>query len=123
MSRPQHALDLRPTFRYREVVAKLGRPPTPHPRAHGAFVRFSDTEWGALMRALATEHPVADRRPTPAEWLRDLAVAHASEVLGVDVTRAALRHSPGGVPDWKRWRIARAVRRAAPRRRRPPRGS
>jgi hypothetical protein len=98
-------------------MAKLGRPPTPHPRAHGAFVRFSDTEWGAVVRAMVAEHPVIDRRPTAAEWIRDLAVAHASEVLGVEVTRAALRHAPGGVPDWKRWRIARAVRRAAPRRR------
>jgi hypothetical protein len=112
-------LDQLTTFRYREVMAKLGRPPGPHPRHHGAFVRFSDTEWGALVRAREAEHPVADRRPTPAEWIRDLAVAHASEVLGVDVTRAALRHSPGGVADWKRWRIARAVRRAAPRRRQP----
>ncbi len=83
-------------------MPKLGRPPTPHPRTHGAFVRFSDTEWGALRRAVATEHPVADRRPSIAEWLRDLVVAHASAVLGVEVTRAALRHAPGGVPAWKR---------------------
>jgi hypothetical protein len=104
-------------------MATLGRPPAPHARHHGAFVRFSDTEWGALVRAMAMEHPVTDRRPTAAEWIRDLAVAHASDVLGVEVTRAALRHTPGGVPDWKRWRIARAVRRAAPRRRRRRRRS
>jgi len=46
-------------------------------------------------------------------------VAHASEVLRVEVTRAALRPSPGGAPNWKRWRLAQAVRRAAPRRRKP----
>jgi len=64
------------------------------------------------------EFPVADRRPSMAEWLRDLVVAHASEVLGVDVTRAGLRHQDGGVPDWKRWRLATAVKRAVPRQRR-----
>ena len=81
------------------------------------FIRFSDTEWGAIVRAVATEHPVADRRPTPAGWMRELIVAHASAVLGVEVTRSALRHAPGGVANWKRWRLARAVRRAGPRRR------
>jgi hypothetical protein len=80
-------------------------------------VRLSDTEWGALVCALEREHPVAGRRPTPAEWLRDLVVAHSSEVLGVDVTRAGLRHQQAGVANWKRWRLARAVRRAALRRR------
>jgi len=44
-------------------------------------------------------------------------VAHASEVLRVDVTRAGLQRQKGGVADWKRWRIAKAVRRAAKRRR------
>jgi hypothetical protein len=81
-------------------------------------VRFSDTEWGALVRALAVDHPVARRRPTLAAWLRDLAVAHAGELLAVEVTRGSLRHLRGGVPEWKRWRLARAVRRAARRRRR-----
>src|SRR5437899_1920819 len=86
--------------------------------------RFSDTEWGAIVRAVATEHPVADRRPSLAGWMRNLIVAHASDVLGVEVTRSALRHAPGGVANWKRWRLARAVRRAAPRRRKTrPRGS
>jgi len=64
-------------------VAPLGRPPLAHPRAHGTFIRFSDTEWGAIVRAVTTEHPVADRRPSPAGWMRDLIVAHASDVLGV----------------------------------------
>jgi len=100
-------------------MSKLGRPPMPHPRRQGAFLRFSDTEWGALQEALAREHPVASRRPRVAEWIRDLIVAHASQVLEVDVTRAALRHQRGGAPDWKRWRLARAVRHAAVRRRRP----
>jgi hypothetical protein len=80
-------------------------------------VRFSDTEWGAIQQALSREHPVTGRRPTVAEWIRDLIVAHASEVLEVDVTRAALRPTTGGAPNWKRWRLARAVRRAATRRR------
>src|SRR5207249_6835075 len=77
-------------------MARLGRPPIPHPRRHGAFLRFSDTEWGALQEALAREHPVASRRPSVPEWIRDLIVAHASEILEVDVTRSALRAAPGG---------------------------
>jgi hypothetical protein len=99
-------------------MAKLGRPPLPHPRQHGIFVRFSDTERAALERALQAEYLVSRRRPTLAEWIRDLIVAHAGQILGVDVTRAALRPATGGIPNWKRWRLARAVRRAAPRRRR-----
>jgi len=99
-------------------MTQLGRPVLPHARKHGAFVRFSETEWGALQRAREVEHPLAVRRPTFPEWLRDLAVAHASQVLQVEVTRSALRHLCGGAPDWKRWRIARAVRKAAKRRRR-----
>src|SRR5438128_1670143 len=99
-------------------MAKLGRPPIAYPRCHGAYLRFSDTEWGAIQQALAREEPVAHRRPSVAEWIRDLIVAHASEVLEVDVPRAGLRPVPGGAPNWKRWRLARAVRRAAPRRRR-----
>src|SRR5262245_28377598 len=98
-------------------MAKGGRPSLPYPRHHGVYVRFSDTEWGALVRTLAAEYPVAARRPTVPEVIRDLVVAHASAVLGVEVTRAALRHAEGGVPDWRRWRLARAVRAAAPRRR------
>jgi hypothetical protein len=86
-------------------------------RRHGAFVRFSDTEWGALGQALAREHPVERRRPTVAEWIRDLIIAHASTVLEVEVTRSAIRAVPGGAPNWKRWRLTRAVRRAASRRR------
>ena len=80
-------------------------------------MRFADTEWGALARALATEHPVSSRRPLLTEWIRDLAVAHASQILAVDVTRAGLRSQAGGAPDWKRWRLARAVRRATTRQR------
>lgn len=99
-------------------MAKLGRPPGPNPRRHGVFVRFSDTERGALAQALQRDHAVAGRRPTLPEWIRDLVIAHASEILGVEVTRAALRFSAGGVPNWKRWRLSRAVRRAVPRRRR-----
>lgn len=102
-------------------MPKLGRPPDPYPRRHAVLIRFSDTEAGALEHALAVEHPVAARRPTLVEWLRDLAVAHAAEVLQVDVTRAGVRHQEGGVPDFKRWRLARAVRRAALRRRRKTR--
>lgn len=98
-------------------LSRLGRPPTPHPRRHAVLVRFSDTERGAIEKALAVEHPVAARRPSIVEWLRDLAVAHASEVLHVDVTRAGLRHQEGGAADFERWRVARAVRRAALRRR------
>ena len=82
------------------------------------YLRFSDTEWGALHEALAREHSVARRRPNLAEWIRDLIVAHASEVLEVDVTRCGLRAARGGAPNWKRWSLARAVRRAAVRRRR-----
>ncbi len=103
-------------------MAKRGRRPLPYPRRRGVFVRFSDTEWGALEQTLQRDHAVAGRRPTLPEWIRDLVVAHASEILGVEVTRAALRASTGGVPDWKRWQLSRAVRRAAPhRRRRHPR--
>jgi hypothetical protein len=102
-------------------MAPRGRPPGPYPRQHGIFVRVSGVEWGALHQALQAEYPVSARRPTLPEWIRDLLVAHAGEVLGVEVTRAGLRHAPGGVPDWKRWRLARAVRRAAPRRRKPRR--
>ena len=98
-------------------MAARGRPPVPHPRQQGVFVRFSDTEWGALQQALLRDHPVAGRRPPLPEWIRDLVVAHASQILQVEVTRAALRSAPGGAPDWKRWRLTQAVRRAAPRRR------
>ncbi len=98
-------------------MAPRGRPPVPHPRQHGVYVRFSDTEWGALQEALRRDHAVAGRRPALPEWIRDLVVAHASQVLDVEVTRAGLRAAPGGAPDWKRWRLAQAVRRAAPRRR------
>lgn len=84
-------------------------------------MRVSDIEWGALHQALQAEYPVPGRRPTLSEWIRDLVVAHAGEVLRVEVTRAALRHAPGGAPDWKRWRLAQAVRRAAPWRRNPRR--
>jgi hypothetical protein len=62
------------------------------------------------------------RRPTVPEWIRDLVVAHISEILRVDVSRAALRRSPDGAPDWKRWRLARAVRRAAVRKRKGSKG-
>ncbi|MGH2609724.1 MAG: hypothetical protein ACRDHF_11655 [Tepidiformaceae bacterium] len=99
-------------------MASRGRPPVTHPRRNGVFIRFSDTEVGALQRALNAEHPVAPRRPSLPEWLRDLAVAHATEVLQVQVTRAGLRHLTGGVPDWKRWKLRKAVRLAAARRRR-----
>jgi hypothetical protein len=44
-------------------------------------------------------------------------VGHATEILGVEVTRAALRPSVGSAPEWKRWQLSRAVRRAAARRR------
>jgi hypothetical protein len=80
-------------------------------------VRFADTEWGSVQRALDAEHPVSSRRPTLPAWIRDLAIAHASAVLAVAVTRAGLRPQAGGAPDWKRWRLAQAVRRAATRRR------
>jgi len=98
-------------------MTKLGRPPVPHPRDHGVFVRFSSTEWGAIQEALKREHPVASRRPLVPEWIRDLIVAHCSEVLEVEVTRAALRHQRGGAANWKRWKLSRAVRRAVSRRR------
>jgi len=98
-------------------MTRLGRPPLVYPRRQSAFVRFSDTEWGAIQQALSREHPVAGRRPTVAEWIRDLIVAHASQVLEVDVTRSTLRPVAGGAPGWKRWRLARAVRRAAAHRR------
>src|SRR5438046_1802192 len=98
-------------------MARMGRPALPHPRRTGVFIRFSDCERGAIEQALRSEHPVATRWPTVASWLRDLAVAHATEVLRVEVTRSGLRHLSGGVADWKRWRLARAVQRAAPRRR------
>ena len=96
-------------------MARTGRPVLPYARRHGAFVRFSETEWGALKRALEAEHPIAARRPTLPEWLRDLAVAHATQVLQVEVRRGSIRHLSGGAPDWKRWRIAPAVRKAASR--------
>jgi hypothetical protein len=100
-------------------MVRRGRPSLwslSHPRRHGVFVRFSDTEWGALEQARERDHAVAGRRPTLPEWIRDLVVAHAGEILGVEVARSALRSSAGGVPDGKRWRLSRAVRRAAPRR-------
>jgi hypothetical protein len=81
------------------------------------YIRFSDVEFGALQRALDAENPVASRRPNLSHWARELLLAHASEVLAVDVTRSGLRWQKGGAPDWKRWRLARAVRRAAMRRR------
>ena len=84
-------------------------------------MRFSDTEWGAIQQALRREHVVAGRRPSLPEWIRDLVVAHASELLEVEVTRSALRGLPGGASNWKRWRLAKAVRRAAARRRKPRR--
>ena len=99
-------------------MPRTGRPPVAHPRHHGVFVRFADTEWGAALQALALEHPVAARRPAFGEWIRDLVIAHSSETLRVDVTRSGLRHQKGGVPNYKRWRLARAVQRAARRRRR-----
>jgi hypothetical protein len=98
-------------------MARLGRPRLPHPRRHGVFLRLADTEWGALLRARDLEHPVPARRPPLPEWIRDLLLAHATEVLQVAVTRAGLRPLPGGAPAWKRWRLAQAVRRAATRRR------
>lgn len=104
-------------------MANIGRPPVTFPRKHGVFIRFSDAEFGALKRALQSEYPVAYRRPPIAAWLRDLAVAHCTEVLQVQVTRSGLRHLTGGVPDFKRWKLAKAVKRAAPRRRRRPRPS
>ena len=99
-------------------MAKMGRPPEPYPRRAGVYIRFSEPEMGALERALQAEHPVPARCPAMPAWLRDLAVAHATEVLRVEVTRAGLRHLKGGVPEWQRWKLARAVRRAAARRRR-----
>jgi hypothetical protein len=96
----------------------MGRPPLKHPRSKGLFIRFSRTEYGSLLRALEAEHPVSQRQPNLSEWARELLVAHAGQVLGVEVTRSALQHQEGGVADWKRWRIARAVRKAAKRRRR-----
>jgi hypothetical protein len=101
-----------------KCMAKMGRPPLKHPRSRGLFIRFSRTEYGSLVRALEAEHPVAQRQPNLSEWARELLVAHASEVLGVEVTRAALQHQEGGVADWKRWRLAKAVRGAAKRRHR-----
>ena len=88
-----------------------------YPRRAGLFIRFSDTEFGSIKRALEAEYPVAKRRPCLSQWARELLVAHASEVLGVQVSRSGLRRQKGGVADWKRWRLARAVRRAALRRR------
>lgn len=101
-------------------MAKIGRPTIPYPRRHSLCVRLSDTEWGAVVRALAVEHPVVRRRPTVAAWLRDLVVAHATEILRVQVSRSGLRHLRAGAPDWHRWRLARAVQRAARRRRGRP---
>lgn len=82
-----------------------------------------DAELGAIEQAMHRDHVVASRRPSLPEWIRDLVVAHASELLEVEVTRSALRHQPGGAPDWKRWRLARAVRRAAGRRRKRTKAS
>ena len=72
-------------------MAKMGRPPVAHPRGHGVFVRFSDTEWGSMVEARAREHSVAARRPSLAEWIRDLMVAHASAVLEVEVELTRFR--------------------------------
>jgi hypothetical protein len=98
-------------------MARMGRPPLKYPRSKGLFIRFSNTEYGSLLRALEAEYPVARRQSNLSEWARELLVAHASQVLGVEVTRSALQHQEGGVADWKRWRIAKAVRQAAKRRR------
>src|SRR3972149_6433743 len=98
-------------------MARTGRPPLRHPRREGRFIRFSQTEFGSLQRALEAEHPVAQRRPNLSEWARELLVAHASEVLRVDVTRAGLQRQKGGGADWKRWRMPRAAGGPANRRR------
>ena len=98
-------------------MARTGRSTIQHPRRAGLFIRFSDTEFGSLKRALEADNPVAARQPNLSEWARELLVAHASEVLRVNVTRSGLRRQKGGVADWKRWRLARAVRRAVLRRR------
>ena len=86
-------------------MTSRGRPPQRYPRRDGLFIRFSETEFGSLQRALESEHPVANRRPSLSQWARDLLVAHASEVLRVDVSRSGLRRQKGGVADWKRWRL------------------
>ena len=94
----------------------MGRPPLKHPRSKGLFIRFSQTEFGSLMRALEAEHPVAQRQPNLSEWARELLVAHASEVLGVGVTRAALQRPKRG-----RCRLeALASRQGRPKRREAP---
>lgn len=103
----------------RKAKPRRGRPPLQNARYASVLVRFSDTEHGALTEALVRDYPVPSRRPSMAAWVRDLMVAHAGQVLGVDVTRGALRgRARGGVADWKRWRLAKAVRRAVARRRR-----
>lgn len=99
-------------------MTKGGRPPTEYPRCNGIYIRFSDTEIVALQRALESSNPVADRRPSLAEWLRNLAVAHASEVLQVQVMRSGLHHLQKDMPNWKRWKLTKSVRLAAARRRR-----
>ena len=97
----------------------MGRPRSAYPRNHLVGIRFSDTEWGALHQALEREFPVLDRRPKLVEVLRDLAVAYASDVLSVKITRAGTRHERGGVASFKQWKIAKAVKRAGKRRRKP----
>jgi hypothetical protein len=82
-----------------------------------ASPRCSGVLWS---ETLQRDHALAGRRPTLPEWIRDLVIAPVSEILGVEVTRCALRGSAGGAPDRKRWAPSRAVRRAAPRRRGPP---
>ena len=102
-------------------MARRGRPLAPFAKYQGVFVRFSDTEWGALQQARQTEHPAPTRRPTRSEWIRDLMAAHAKEVLQVEVTRARSAMEPAVRRTGSDGALARAVRRAAPRRRKPRR--
>ncbi len=93
-----------------DIMISDGQDGTSAGSHRGVFVRFSDTEWGSMVQAFARDHPVAARRPTLAEWIRDLMVAHAGTVLEVEVTRSSLQHARGGAPQWKRWRLACAER-------------
>lgn len=96
----------------------MGRPRARFPRRRGLFVRFSDVEWESFKKALEAWEPVKSRRPNLSEAGREVLLAWASSVLRVEVGRAGLGRQKGGVSDFKRWRLRKAVKRNLQSRRR-----
>jgi transposase len=126
-SRPPYA----PEYRRRIVeLARAGRSPQqlardfePTETCIRNWIKQADLDAGRRNDGLTSEERAELTQLRREVRIRDLVVAHASAVLAVDITRAALCAAPGGAPDWNRWRLARAARRAASRRRRRRRQS